>query len=397
MIGRRFKEKIINSLNRSPSVALMGARQIGKTTLAIDIANEDIPSVYLDLEDRLDLEKVRDITAFHSANRDKLIILDEIQRLPEIFTQLRSIIDKERRAGNKTGQFLFLGSASIELLQQSSESLAGRIAYIELYPIDLIEFAKRDQSKMETLWLRGGFPESLLAKNNQDSFDWRYDFIRTYLERDIPQIGYRVSAEALERFWTMLAHNQGATFNAAQMARNLEVSGVTIGRYLDLMVDLLLVRRLKPWAANIGKRLIKAPKVYVRDSGIAHALLNITNYNDLLGHPVAGGSWEGFVIENIISVLPQWVQPYYYRTSGGAEIDLILEFGVNERWAIEIKRSSAPSLSKGFHIACDDIKASKKYVIYSGKDSFSLGNNVHAISLFDLMNMLIELQNSQNK
>ena len=192
----------------------------------------------------------------------------------------------------------------------------------------------------------------------------------------------------------MLAHNQGTTINAAQMARNLEVSGVTISRYFDLMVDLLLVRRLKPWVANIGKRLVKAPKVYVRDSGIAHALLNITGYNDLLGHPVVGGSWEGFVVENIMSVLPQRVQPYFYRTSGGAEIDLVLEFGVNERWAIEIKRSSAPSVSKGFHVACDDIKASKKYVVYAGKDGFSLGNNVHAISLFDLMNTLIELQNS---
>ncbi len=388
MVNRRLNEKVSTSLQRSPAVVLIGPRQVGKTTLAINLAS-DIPSVYLDLENRLDLEKVRDIEAFHSANSKKLIILDEIHRVPEIFTQLRGIIDKQRRKGNKAGQFLLLGSASLLLLKQSSESLAGRVAYVELHAIDLVEFAQNDPTKIETLWLRGGFPESLLASSDLDSIDWRHDFIKTYLERDIPQIGHRVSPEALGRFWTMLAHNQGTTFNASQMANNLDVSGVTIGRYLDLMVDLLLVRRLKPWTVNIGKRLVKAPKVYIRDTGIAHALLNINKYNDLLGHPVVGGSWEGFVIENIMSVLPARVQPYYYRTSGGAEIDLVLEFGVDDRWAVEIKRNSSPSLSKGFHIACDDIKASRKYVIYAGKDTFTLGNNISAISLYDLMLILI--------
>ncbi len=368
----------------------MGPRQVGKTTLALDVS-EGIASVYLDLENRLDLQKVSDFTAFHAENKDKLIILDEIQRLPEIFSQLRGVIDRERRRGNRTRQFLFLGSASIDLLQQSSESLAGRIAYLELFPVNWLEYAddrSADPTALNTLWLRGGYPESLLAISDEDSIDWRRDFIKTYLERDIPQLGGRIPAATLERFWTMLAHHQGATLNAAQFAKSLEVSGVTVGRYLDLMVDLLLVRRLKPWAYNTGKRLVRSPKVYVRDSGIAHALLNIPKVNDLLGHPVVGGSWEGFVIENILSVLPTGVQPYFYRTPGGAELDLVLEFGVSERWAIEIKRSVSPSLSRGFYTACEDIKATHKYVVYSGQDSFSLGQDVRAVSLFDLMGEL---------
>ncbi len=388
MINRRIEEKIKSALQRSPSVALMGPRQIGKTTLAFSLA-DTLPSVYLDLEDRLDLEKVRDINLFHNENREKLIILDEIQRLPEIFAFLRGIIDKERRKGNKAGQFLFLGSASMDLLQQSSESLAGRITYIELYPIDLLEFATAEknvsQTTTNTLWLRGGFPESLLAATERDSIDWRKDFIRTYLERDIPQLGPKIPAETLGRFWTMLAHNQGTPLNAAKIGKNLEVSGVTISRYLDLMVDLLLVRRLKPWTRNIGKRLVRSPKVYVRDSGMTHALLNIATINDLLGHPVVGGSWEGFVIENIMSVAPSSLEPYYYRTPGGAEMDLVLEFGLHEKWAIEIKRSSAPSVSKGFYIACEDVKATRKYVVYAGQDTFSMTKDVKAISLPALM------------
>jgi predicted AAA+ superfamily ATPase len=337
------------------------------------------------LENRLDLEKVRDIESFYAENNQKLIILDEVQRLPEVFVQLRGIIDRERRKGNKTGQFLFLGSASLDLLKQLGESLAGRISYIELYPVDVLEYANSSQEKINELWLRGGFPESLLAISEQNSLEWRYDFIKTYLERDIPQLGPRIPAETLERFWTMLAHNQGTVLNAAHLGRNLEVSGTTIGRYLDLMADLLLVRRLKPWTFNIGKRLIRSPKIYIRDSGITHALLNISGYNNLLGHPVVGGSWEGFVIENILSVAPSRAQPFYYGTPGGAEIDLILEFSDNEKWAIEIKRSTAPSLTKGFHIACAEVKPERRYVVYSGNDRFSLGENITAIPLSGLM------------
>lgn len=380
MIKRRLEDKIREALTRSPSVALIGPRQVGKTTIAFNIF-ETTPSIYLDLESSLDLQKVRDIVSFHNANKDKLIILDEVQRLPEVFSPLRGIIDKERRKGNKAGQFLFLGSASIDLLRQSSESLAGRIAYLELFGVNQLEFP----NNINTLWLRGGFPESLLAASERASLEWRRDFIKTYLERDIPQLGPRIPAETLERFWTMLAHHQGSVFNAANLGRNLDVSGVTIGRYLDLMVDLLLVRRLRPWTHNVGKRLVRSPKVYVRDSGITHALLNITDHNQLLGHPVIGGSWEGFVIENILSVAPVGVQPFYYGTQGGAEIDLILEFSAKTKWAIEIKRSSSPTVSKGFHIACEDINPERRYVVYSGTDQFSLGNGINAISLSDLM------------
>ncbi len=391
MIARRVENKIRQALLRSPSVALMGPRQVGKTTIALNIS-ETVPAIYLDLENRTDLEKVRDITSFHAENRDKLIIMDEVQRLPEVFAPLRGIIDGERRKGNKTGQFLFLGSASIDLLRQSSESLAGRIAYIELHGVDVLEYAGDNQEMINQLWLRGGFPESLLSANNDDSLYWRRDFIKTYLERDIPQLGPRIPALTLERFWTMLSHNQGGVVNASQLARNLEVSSVTIGRYLDLMADLLLVRRLQPWTVNVGKRLVRAPKVYVRDSGITHALLNISGYNDLLGHPVVGSSWEGFVIENILSVAPASSLPFYYRTADGAVIDLVMEFAGEEKWAIEIKRSSAPSLSKGFHIACDDIKADRQYVVYAGKDKFPMGNGVTAIPLWNLMQELLDYE-----
>ncbi len=390
MIVRRLEAKIRQRLQRSPSVALMGPRQVGKTTIALNIT-ETTPSVYLDLENSLDLEKVKDIITFHSANSDNLIILDEVQRTPEIFLPLRGIIDKERRKGNKTGQFLFLGSASLDLLKQSGESLAGRITYLELFGIDLLEFSGHHPEGINQLWLRGGFPESLLAGSDGNSLEWRRDFIKTYLERDIPQFGPRIPAITLERFWTMLAHNQGGILNASQLARNLGVSSVTVARYLDLMVDLLLVRRVQPWTLNVGKRLVRAPKIYIRDSGITHALLNISRYNDLLGHPVVGGSWEGFVIENILSLAPFSALPYYYRTAGGAEIDLILEFSGNEKWAIEIKRNAVPSLSKGFFIACGDIKPTKRFVVYSGTDKFTMGEGVTAISLFDLMQDLLKL------
>ena len=391
MIKRRLEHIISKSLKRSSSVVLLGPRQVGKTTLAHQIA-KTISAVYLDLENRSDLIKVSDITVFYEENSDKLIILDEVQRLPEVFPEIRGLIDKERRKGNKTGLFLFLGSASIDLLKQSSESLAGRIAFHELFPIDILEFAIKNTVKVNKLWIRGGFPESLLSDNDEDSLFWRRNFIKTYLERDIPQLGPRIPAETLERFWTMLAHNQGGVFNASQMARNIEVSSVTIGRYLDLMVDLLLVRRLQPYTFNIGKRLVKSPKVYVRDSGVTHALLNIKNYNELLSHPVIGGSWEGFVIENIMAIAPTNARPYFYRTADGAEIDLVLEFGITECWAIEIKRSSAPTISKGFYIACEDLQATRKFVVYSGQDTFKIKNDISVISLADLMNEIMEFQ-----
>lgn len=389
MIKRRIEGILEKALSRSASVALMGPRQVGKTTIAINIA-ESNNGLYLDLERKRDLQRIQDLEAFHSENRDRLIIMDEVQRLPDIFRELRGVIDQERRRGHKFGQFLFLGSASMDLLQQSGESLAGRISYLELCGIDVLEFDAMSSEKVNRLWLRGGFPESLLAGTDDDSLIWRNDFIKTYLERDIPLLGPRIPAQTLERFWTMLAHNQSGIFNASMLARSLEVSSVTVGRYLDLMVDLLLVRRLQPWTSNVGKRVVKSPKVYIRDSGITHALLNIESYNDLLGHPVAGGSWEGFVIENILSVAPSNVRSYYYRTAGGQEIDLLLEFSGQEKWAIEIKRSTVPVLSKGFYQACEDIRPDKIFVVYGGQDRFPMQEDVIAIPLSKLMEELLK-------
>lgn len=392
MIKRRLEDHIRDRLQNNPSVALMGPRQVGKTTLAFNIA-ESMSSVYLDLENRTDLRKVQDIEAFHRENSDKLIILDEVQRLPDIFAPIRGLIDAERRKGNKTGHFLFLGSASIELLQQSSESLAGRISYIELFPVDVLEYLQDagELNKQNRLWVRGGFPESLLAKNDENSLRWRRDFIKTYLERDIPLLGPRVPADTLERLWIMLAHAQGTNVNGAKIAAALEISRMSVSRYIDLLVDLLLVRKLKPYTANIKKRLVKSPKIYVRDSGITHALLNIKNYNDLLGHPVVGKSWEGFVIENILSVLPMGTEAFYYRTAGGAEIDLLLEFGGSPRefWAIEVKRSASASLNRGFHEACEDVNPTRKFVIHAEEDSFPMKGDIQAVGLYEFMDTLM--------
>ncbi len=386
MIQRRLYHKIREALQENASVALLGPRQVGKTTLAIDLLSKD-EMTYIDLENNLDKRKVEDFRSFYVQNSKKLVILDEIQKMPEIFTSIRGIIDDQRRQGNRTGLFLFLGSASMDLLKQSGESLAGRITYLELYPINILEYAPVENDL--TIWVRGGFPESLNAKTDKQSMSWRKHFIRTYLERDIPQFGPRIPAETLGRFWTMLAHQQGSTMNISALARGIDVSVTTANRYLDLMVDLLLVRRLQPFAFNAGKRLVKAPKIYVRDSGIAHALLNINDLDELISHPVCGASWEGFVVENIISVCPSHYQCYFYRTAQGAEIDLVIETSYNHLIAIEIKKSSAPSISKGFHIACEDIKAKEKYVIYSGNETFPMGNDITAISLTGMMKTIL--------
>ena len=383
MIARKLKPKIQALLDKVPAVVLMGPRQVGKTTLAYDIALAR-NSVYLDLERPSDLAKISDIEEYCALNAGRLLVLDEVQRSPELFAPLRSIIDERRRAGKKAGQFLFLGSAAMDLLQQSSESLAGRIAHCELYPLGVSEVGP---DNLYTLWNRGGFPDSFLS-DDESSFEWRLDFIRTYLERDIPQLGPRIPAETLRRFWTMLAHNQGQTFNSASFARGLDVKGVTTSRYLDLMVDLLLVRRLQQWTSNLGRRLVKAPKVYVRDSGICHALLGIETLDSLLGHPVVGGSWEGFIIENIIAALPRQAQFGYYRTTGGAEIDLVIDLGRAGLWAIEIKRSSAPTVSRGFYSACEDLKPAKKFVVHSGVDSFPLSDGVEAVPLMGIVALL---------
>lgn len=393
MIKRRLEDLVRDRLRHSPAVALLGPRQVGKTTLAFALS-EGMPSLYLDLESRTDLRKVQDIEAFQRANQGKLLILDEIQRLPDVFAPIRGLIDAERRKGNKNGLFLFLGSASVDLLRQSGESLAGRISYVELFGVDALEYLQgpADLDPLNRLWLRGGFPESLLAAEDASSLRWRLDFIKTYLERDIPTLGPRVPAATLERLWMMLAHAQGSNLNASKLAMSLEVSNVTVGRYIDLLADLLLVRKLLPYTSNIKKRLVKAPRVYVRDAGITHALLNIGTYNDLLGHPVAGKSWEGFVIENVMATLPQGVQAFYYRTAGGAEIDLVLEFpGMPRRlFAIEIKRSPAAGVQRGFHEACADIEPTHKFLLHAQPDDFPMKGEIRAIGVWEFLRMIAQ-------
>lgn len=384
MIVRKGLDHVTGLLQRHPVVGLLGPRQVGKTTLALAVA-ESLPgkATYLDLESPADLARLREPELFLEGQTGRLVVLDEIQRQPELFPVLRGVVDRRRRAGERVGQFLVLGSASLDLLQQTSESLAGRIVYRELTPILADEWA--DHGALDTLWVRGGFPDSLLAPPEATSCEWREAFVRTYLERDVPQLGPRVAAETLRRFWTMLAHQQGAILNAAKLAAALGVSGQTVARYLDLLVDLLLVRRLPPFAENVGKRLVRSPKVYVRDSGLVHALLRLADRDELLGHPVAGASWEGFVVENLIAAASASTGAHFYRTSAGAEIDLLLDLGRGRRWAIEVKLSLAPKVSRGFHPACDDVGATARLVVYPGTDAFPLTPDIEAVPLPTLM------------
>lgn len=379
MIQRRIGVEILSLLTEAPAVTMVGPRQVGKTTLALGIA-EGRDAVYLDLESEADRARLAEPELYLADHADELVILDEVHRAPGLFEVLRGAIDRGRREGKATGRFLLLGSAALPLLAQSGETLAGRVSFVELAPFDVTEV---DEGQ-DRLWVRGGFPESFLANTGKASLRWRRDFIRTYLERDIPQLGPRIPAETLRRLWTMLAHGQGGLLNMAQLARGLGVSGATVGHYLDLMVDLLLVRRLPPRLANAGKRLVRSPKVYVRDSGILHALLGLSDKEGLLGHPVAGASWEGFAIENLLDVAGDDVAASFYRTSGGAEVDLVLTWPDGGEWAIEIKRSLAPKLERGLRSALDDISPERGFVVYSGEEHYRLADGVWAIGLPEL-------------
>ena len=379
LITRSLLPEVLDALSRQAAVAILGPRQVGKTTLSLDIQKK-YPAIYIDLERPSDLAKLKDPEAYLQLHDDKLVIIDEIQAVPNLFSVLRSLIDEGRRQGKSTGRFLLIGSASIELLKQSSESLAGRITFCELTPL-LASEIEQSPKNINKLWLRGGFPGSYLASRDENSFKWREDFIKTYLARDIPQLGPRFPFEVLRRFWVMVAHCQGTLLNFENLASGLGVSGQTIARYLDLLVDLLLVRRLEPWVSNTKKRVVKSPKVYIRDSGIVHALLGIRTIDNLLEHPVVGTSWEGFIIENIISVLPTDVSYGFYRSVSGTEVDLVLSFPSQEIWAIEIKRSSSPVLKRGFFFACEDVKATRRLMIYPGNDRFLTEGGVEVISL----------------
>lgn len=393
MIKRQTLVQLIDKLQQAPAVVLLGPRQVGKTTLALEAASTwPHASIYLDLERPADRLKLDDADGFLRAQGNKLVILDEIHRLPGLFEILRGIIDERRRAGQRFGHFLLLGSASLDLMQQSSETLAGRVAYLEVAPVQATELHGQNIAT-DTLWLRGGFPDSLLATDDRASLAWREDFVRSYLQRDVPMFAPRLPAETIGRLWTMLAHQQGALLQQSRLASGLGVSSPAVERYIDLLVDLQLVRRLRTWSGNVDKRLVKAPKVYVRDSGLVHALLGLGTLNDLAGHPVCGLSYEGFCIENLIDAAGPQCTPYAYRTHAGAEIDLVLERSGQPWMAIEIKRSTAPTLSKGFEIACNDLGLTQRYVVYPGHDRFPMRHGATAIGLTDLMHTLQASQN----
>lgn len=387
MLQRRLSARLLSTLNDSPVVGLLGPRQVGKTTLALEVAKHvGKRSLYLDLERDSDRHKLSDAESYFTSHDETLFIVDEVQRRPELFALMRSICDERIRRGERNGHFLVLGSASRDLLRQSSESLAGRITYLDLAPFTLGEFAQRECSRsfIERLWLRGGYPGSLLARNDAVSWEWRRSFVDTYLERDLPQLGPRLPAERLRRFWTMLSHGQGDAWNGARIAAALAVSANTSKHYLDVLADLGMVRLLKPWAGNSRKRLVRAPKVYVRDSGLVHRLANIPDLETLLGHPLCGHSFEGFAIEQLLTFCPDHWEPSYFRTATGHEIDLVLEGPRQRVRAIEIKRSRTPELSRGFLLGCEEVRATERWIVVPDGDAHSIGHDTKVIPLRDL-------------
>jgi predicted AAA+ superfamily ATPase len=379
-IERLLIRKLAASVRSLPVTAIIGPRQCGKSTLAKSF-NASIPrTLHLDLEKPSDLAMLRDPEGFFSSNRGILICLDEIQRVPELFPLMRSEVDET----GKNGRFLLLGSASPELLRQGSESLAGRIRWLELTPFLLPEIAPDpDSSIVRRFWLRGGFPRSWLASTNRESFEWRKDFIRALLERDIPQLGARIPAKTMERFLQMCAHVHGQIFNSSMLGESLGVSHHTARSYLDLLQQTWHVRVLPPFSGNMRKRLVKSPKIFIRDSGILHALHGIQSFNELLGHPVYGTSWEGFVVENVLSLASDW-KASFYRASSGTEIDLLLEKG-KHRIAVECKASSAPSMTKGHYVALRDLEATEAWIIAPVREPYPVGEKTTVSPLNSLL------------
>ena len=391
MVYRILHKSLTNALNAMPVVALLGPRQVGKTTLALEFAKSiRKKTAYLDLELDTDQAKLSDPEAYLRRFPNTLLIIDEVQRQPEIFRLLRGLVDARKREGEKTGQFLLLGSASRDLIQHSSETLAGRVRFLELSPLSVLEMSQADPLgfNFEKLWFRGGFPESYLAHTDDESWDWRSDFISSYVERDIPLMGPQVSAVTMRRLWSMLAHHHAQQVNLSQLGNSLGVNYKTVKNYMDTLTDFYMVRQIQPWAGNSRKRLVKAPKIYLRDTGLMHRLLNIADFEALLGHPSIGASWEGFIVENIINNLSDKWRYSYYRTSAQAEIDLVLEGPRREVWAIEIKRSVAPHVRKGFHLASQDIHATKRFVIYPGSERFPLGREIEALNIIQFLKVL---------
>ena len=392
---RALLKAALAQLAFSPALILLGPRQVGKTTLARMIAAGYPGAVSLDLQLAGDREKLIDGSGFLQANRDRLVVLDEVQYVSEVFAQLRPEIDARRRPG----RFLLLGSASGKLLQQSSESLAGRASYLELTPLLVREVmaagvsgpgadASPDLQTLQKLWLRGGFPVSYLAPSDALSFSWRTDFISTFLNRDIREFGINVPAQTLHRFWRMTAHLHGALFNASNIAASLGgISHSTVARYLDSLSDTMMLRRLEPHFVNVGKRLVKSPKVYVRDSGLLHALLNLPDVNSLIGHPQAGHSWEGLMVEQICALLPKGADVGFYRTAAGAELDVVVELG-SKKYGFEIKFSSAPKVTKGFWQACLDVGVQHAYVVAPVQQGWPMkSTGVHTVDVISPMQL----------
>lgn len=370
LIRRQVEDFFLQNLTIFPALALLGPRQCGKSTLVKMLSPKLGPFLYLDLQNPVDFNKLFDPVFFFETNQDYTICIDEVQQFPGLFSILRSVIDKSR----KPGRYILLGSASRELIRQSSESLAGRIGIIELAPFNFFEIRNQNSYALEKFWLRGGYPDSYLSTNDENSSIWRENFIRTYIERDIPQLGLSIPALQIRRLLTMCAHNQGQLLNASKLAESMGLTHPTIRRYIDLLEQTFIIRTLQPFEANIKKRLIKSPKVFIRDSGILNKLLLIDTFNDLLGNPVFGSSWEGLVIENILTSLRNW-QPFFYRTATGDELDLILTKG-NRIIAVECKASSAPKLTKGFWKAIEDIKPDKTYIITPAEDYYLIKENI---------------------
>lgn len=390
MIERAILNNITNKLDRLPVVAILGCRQVGKTTLALRIAKEfNKPSIYLDLQRPSNMAMLEQAELFLQKQHGKLVILDEIHIFPDIFPILRSLIDERRQNNEKTGQFLILGSASIDLLKQSSESLAGRIAYIELDPLNIEEVRHSGITDYaDQLWVRGGFPDSYLCNTDGESNEWRENFIRTYLRRDLPELGANLPAELVYRLWRMISYDQGCQINMSKLASNLSISATTAKNYIDILTDLFLVRQLKPWSGNSKKRLVKTPKIYVRDSGLLHSMVGIQNYNDLCAHPLYGQSWEGFIIEQILQIMPERVVASFYRTNAGAEIDLVLETPDNKVCAIEIKRTSNPTISKGFRLGCEDIAPDYRLYVTPTTVQYPLDEKTDALNIEQLLEFL---------
>lgn len=386
MIDRNTGLILEKRIAQTPVVALIGSRQVGKTTLAHAL-HVDKPVHYLDLERPSDIAKLAEPELYLSRHSDALVILDEIQRVPDLFPVLRSLIDERRRAGNRNGHFLILGSASPDLLRQSSETLAGRISFLELTPLNLCEVYHLEGG-VDRHWFRGGYPDSFLSADDSISVQWCEDFIASYVERDLPQLGVAASPVQLRRLCSMLAHRQGTALNLSQLGNSLAMDAKTVRHYIDLLEGLFIVRRLPAWSRNAGKRLVKAPKVYLRDTGILHTLTGLHSLEKVLGHPLCGHSWEGYCIEQILENVPTGCAAAYYRTHAGAEIDLVMEMSAGQTLAVEIKRSLSPKCTPAFRESMKTVHADKGFYVIPTGDRYPLSDSVEAISLYDFIQLM---------